>query len=189
VDFGGVAFSVESVIWWFCLFICSQFWMIWSSQWKPKSVNERKICQWEPRSVNESPNLWEFAIDLNSLYFKSFKIGYGVASISRLLKIIGLFCKRAWLKRRYSAKETYDFKEPTNRSHPIFDYVVQGGEDPQDALSCRSFYAKEPLIIGLFCRKWPMKIRHPMTLLNVLYTLNPASLMTLDLDINTHAHW
>jgi len=22
-------------------------------------------------------------------------------------------------KRRYSAKETYDFKEPTNRSHPI----------------------------------------------------------------------
>jgi len=44
---------------------------------------------------------------------------YGVATISRLLKIIGLFCKRALYKRRYSAKETYDFKEPTNRSHPI----------------------------------------------------------------------
>ena len=29
-----------------------------------------------------------------------------VASISSLLKIIGLFCKRALLKRRYSAKET-----------------------------------------------------------------------------------
>jgi len=26
----------------------------------------------------------------------------------------GLFCKRALLKRRYSAKETYNFKEPTN---------------------------------------------------------------------------
>ena len=39
-----------------------------------------------------------------------------------------------------------------------------GGKDPQDALSCRSFFAKEPLIIGLFCGKWPMEIRHPMTL-------------------------
>jgi len=44
---------------------------------------------------------------------------YGVATISRLLKIMGLFCKRALLKRYYSAKETYNFKEPTNRSHPI----------------------------------------------------------------------
>ena len=45
---------------------------------------------------------------------------YGVATISRPLKIKGLFCKRALLKRRYSAKETYDLIEPTNRSHPIW---------------------------------------------------------------------
>jgi len=31
-------------------------------------------------------------------------------------------------------------------------------------LGCRSFLAKEPLIIGLFCGKWPIKIRHPMDL-------------------------
>ena len=48
---------------------------------------------------------------------------YGVATISRLLKIIGLFCKRARLKRPYSAKETYNFREPTNRSHPICMHV------------------------------------------------------------------
>jgi len=48
---------------------------------------------------------------------------YGVASISRLLKIIGLSCKRALQKRLYSAKETYNFKEPTNRSHLIYTYV------------------------------------------------------------------
>jgi len=30
---------------------------------------------------------------------------------------------------------------------------VQGGEDPQDALSCRSFSTKETLIVGLFCVK------------------------------------
>jgi len=47
--------------------------------------------------------------------------GYWVATISRLLKIIGFFFKRALQKRRYSAKETYDFEEPTNRSHPILE--------------------------------------------------------------------
>jgi len=30
-----------------------------------------------------------------------------------------LFCKRALEKRQYSAKETNNFKEPTNRSQPI----------------------------------------------------------------------
>ena len=44
---------------------------------------------------------------------------YGVATISRLLKIVGLFCKRALQKRPIFSKETYNFKEPTNRSHPI----------------------------------------------------------------------
>jgi len=28
--------------------------------------------------------------------------------------------------------------------------VVQGGGDPQDAFSCRSFFVKEPIITGLF---------------------------------------
>jgi len=44
---------------------------------------------------------------------------YGVASSGRLLEIIGLLWKRDLEKRLYSAKETYDFEEPTNRSHPI----------------------------------------------------------------------
>ena len=33
---------------------------------------------------------------------------YGVALVSRTDKIIGLFCKRARYKRRYSEKETYN---------------------------------------------------------------------------------
>ena len=37
--------------------------------------------------------------------------------------------------------------------------MVQSGENALDALSCRSLFAKEPLIIGLFCGKWPPKIR------------------------------
>ena len=36
---------------------------------------------------------------------------YGVATISRLLKIIGLFCERALINRLYSAKETHNVSE------------------------------------------------------------------------------
>ena len=43
---------------------------------------------------------------------------YGVALVSRIEKIVGLFCKGDLLKRRYSAKETYNFIDPTDRSHP-----------------------------------------------------------------------
>ena len=39
------------------------------------------------------------------------KVCYEVASISRLLKITGHFCKRALSKRRYSAKETYIYEK------------------------------------------------------------------------------
>jgi len=39
--------------------------------------------------------------------------------------------------------------------------IVQGGKDAWDAFSCRSLSAKEPLSIGFFCGKWPVKIRHP----------------------------
>ena len=44
---------------------------------------------------------------------------YGVATISRMLKNIGLFCKRDLQKRPIFCKETYIFKHPTHRSHPI----------------------------------------------------------------------
>ena len=44
---------------------------------------------------------------------------YGVATVSRPLKIIGLFCRISSLVLGSFAKETYNFKEPTNRSHPI----------------------------------------------------------------------
>jgi len=66
------------------------------------------VCPRDPAMCSE----WKYHQQLN---FSA----YGVATISRLLKIIGLFCKRALQKRRYSTKETYNLNEPTNRSHPI----------------------------------------------------------------------
>ena len=52
-------------------------------------------------------------------------IWYGVASVSRIEVIIGLLCKRALLKRRYSAPKTYNFIDPTDRSHPIVAGVMR----------------------------------------------------------------
>ena len=66
-----------------------------------------------------------------SFHLNMAKETYGVATISRLPKIIGLFCKRALKKRRYSAKETYNFKEPTNRSHPILALTSSLGGAPE----------------------------------------------------------
>jgi len=42
-----------------------------------------------------------------------------VATIRRLLKIIGVFCRISSLLLGSFAKETCNFKEPTNCSHPI----------------------------------------------------------------------
>jgi len=45
--------------------------------------------------------------------------------MSRLIKIIGPFCKRAPYKRLDSPIETCNFKEPTNRSHPISPVIYR----------------------------------------------------------------
>jgi len=42
-------------------------------------------------------------------------LAYRVASVSRIDKMINLFCKRALSKRRYSAKETYKFIVPSEK--------------------------------------------------------------------------
>jgi len=71
---------------------------------------------------------WDLAGDVISIQRKHLSIRsclhnpqlwYGVATASRLLKNIGLFCKRALQKRPVFCKETCIFKHPTHRSHPI----------------------------------------------------------------------
>jgi len=83
---------------------------------------------------------------------------------------------------------------------------VQGGEDSKDPLSCRSISTKEPLIIGHFCRKWPIKIRDPMSLRHPVYWVRLTHTHTLHLTLllphthtllqykvlshsHTHSHW
>ena len=59
------------------------------------------------------------ATPLYLLLSLNWRLSYVLASISRLLKITGLFCRIWSLLQGSFAKETHDFKEPTNRSHPI----------------------------------------------------------------------
>jgi len=44
--------------------------------------------------------------------------------ISRIDKIIGLFCRILSLLYGSFAKETYVFREPTNRSHPMSHFIM-----------------------------------------------------------------
>jgi len=48
---------------------------------------------------------------------------YGVATISSLLKIKCRLCRLSSLLWGSFAKQTYNFKEPTNRNHPIAQYL------------------------------------------------------------------
>jgi len=106
-----------------------------------------------------------------------------VATISRMLKNIGLFCKRALQKRPIFCKETYIFKHPTNRSHPITIfmertlYSVKKIDGIQNiglvyvslqniGLFCRAFLQKRPIFL---CLNTEYRARLTNTHLNQMY--------------------
>ena len=80
-------------------------------------TQSRRVCH--PRM---SP-MYQWAMYTNEPYTSmshTYRLdSYGVALVSRIDKMIGLFCTRALWNRQYSTKETYDVIDPTNRSHPI----------------------------------------------------------------------
>ena len=75
----------------------------------------RCVCTWIPHTYHR------ICISINMYINKDV---YGVATICRLLKIISLFCRISSLLQGSFAKETCNFKEPTNRSHPIPIYIL-----------------------------------------------------------------
>jgi len=76
--------------------------------------------------------------------------GYGVATISRLLKILGLFCRISSLLQGSFAEETYNFKAPTHRSHPIRGVVALKlyVSFAEYSLLYRVLLQKRPIILG-----------------------------------------
>jgi len=74
---------------------------------------------------------------------------YGVATVSRTDKIIGLFCRILSLLFGSFAKETYNFIDPANQSHPIFEEshtLYRVAKTHRMPYLYRSFSAKEPYI-------------------------------------------
>ena len=68
---------------------------------------------------------------------------YGVATVSRIDKIIGLFCRMLSLLKGSFAKETYNSIDPTNQSHPI-------------GLTCSTtqfpcLFSRQVSFVGLIC--------------------------------------
>jgi len=95
---------------------------IYIGQWIPTCYIARPIYIAKPIYIYNKIHTCDVLHDQNGnpeMACKTKIYIYGVATISRLLRITGLFCKRALQKRLYSAKETDNFKEPTNCSHPI----------------------------------------------------------------------
>jgi len=77
-----------------------------------------------------------------------------------------------------------------------FDLLDSGVWNFQWNLSCkdhslqirgRSFSAKEPLMIGLFCVKWPMTTRHPMHLRHPVQSI--AFGVSINLNLQSQSHW
>jgi len=71
-----------------------------------------------------------------STYHARFR--HGVAMTSRLLTNIGLFCWIQSLSWGSFAKETYVFREPTNRSHPTAKYHKLCRLKPTKSIDIRS---------------------------------------------------
>jgi len=100
-------------------------------------VKESSVNQKSGRKTVQSrdPNIWSVISSvsgvlnsvLNTVWLIRFQSAqyYGVTSLSRINEIIGLFFKRALSKRRYSAKETCNLINPTDRSHPI--HMIHSG--------------------------------------------------------------
>ena len=71
-------------------------------------------------------HIWWTSVTCITLVFSIhvYTYAYGVATVSRIDSIIGLFCRISSLSSGSFAKETYNFIDPTNQSHPIYEYWI-----------------------------------------------------------------
>jgi len=105
---------------------------------------------------------WQFLCRLDMYYM-------GWLRLVRSLKLYVSFAEYCLFHRALFAKETHNFKALGYRNA---NYTCLGGKQFVTGIHtgihciacsallryCRSFSTKEPLNIGLFCEKWPIKI-------------------------------
>ena len=92
---------------------------------------------------------------------------YGVATVIRIDKMIGLFCRILSLLQVSFAKTTNHCKGPTSRTQPTVHIRPQqptvhvrphirqilSGKDPQDTLSLQIFFFKSLFLYVVFCKR------------------------------------
>ena len=125
----------------YCLVICqdmqSHWWMMghvnYSHEWVTSHVRTNESCEWtiwmslETHTseyviipIMESCHTYEWMSKSWVMQMNNWmRHDTGVAVDSRIDKIIGLFCRTMSLLQGSFAKETYNFIDPTDRSHPI----------------------------------------------------------------------
>ena len=88
------------------------------------------LCVWHMTMIMHAHALHDYRhmaripVYMYTSTYSVYTVYGGEATMSRLLKIISLFCRIESLEQGSIAKETYDFKEPISRSHPIPVYTV-----------------------------------------------------------------
>jgi len=92
---------------------------------------------------------WKHSFAEYRLFHRALLQKRGMFSLSQG-KIIGLFCRISSLSQGSFAKETYVFREPTNRSHPI--QVVQMLYS-MCKKNYRSLLQKSPIKEAIFCKR------------------------------------
>jgi len=96
--------------WTACGWGCIQIWLssqIWMHHmWMRRVTHMGESCHTCERVPFAHAQVDRIYVKLHSYVHMCLAHEYGVALVSRIDKIIGLFCKRALQKRRYSAKET-----------------------------------------------------------------------------------
>ena len=106
--------------------------------------------------AKETYNLNEPTNSSHSHPIHTCRYALAVATIRRLLESIGLVCKRALQKRRYSVKETYDLKEPTKHMQilALASIDVIGWLRLICSLKLQfSFAKKSPIKETVFCKR------------------------------------
>jgi len=76
---------------------------------------------------------------------------YGVATVSRIDKIIGLFCRILSLLQSSFAKETYNLIDPTNQNQPIVKSRVQMSHVTHMSQCRRWYHFVRTCVCGSMC--------------------------------------
>jgi len=91
---------------------------------------------------------------------------YGVATDSRIDKITCLFCRIMSLLQDSFTKETYNFIDPTNRSHPI-SRVAVCAVVYYSVFQCAAVYCSVLQFVAVWCIVYqtprPFCVRHSMS--------------------------